>query len=80
MTIQQLLEELSKYPPSMQVVVDGYEGGYDDPTCCVKEIAAIPPAGRHEWYGKYDDKNGDMIVGVPVTVICLSRYSNPIPH
>jgi hypothetical protein len=30
MNVQQLIEELQKYPPEMRVIVKGYEGGYSD--------------------------------------------------
>lgn len=30
-TVGQLLDKLAKYPRDMRVVVDGYEGGHDDP-------------------------------------------------
>ena len=36
MTAAELIELLSKYPADMRVIVNGYEGGYDDITAPVK--------------------------------------------
>ena len=56
MTVQELIEELKKYPTEMRVVTSGYEGGYDDVTGTVKTVVEFNVNPR-EWYGRHDDKN-----------------------
>ena len=38
MTVRELIDQLEKEPPDMIVVVDGYEGGYDDPVMGKKTV------------------------------------------
>lgn len=52
MIIEELIQQLQRYPKNSRVIVQGYEGGYDDVTI-VREIS-IQPNTSHEWYnGKY---------------------------
>jgi hypothetical protein len=48
MTIQELIEELSKYESSTEVIVSGYEGGYN--TVCGTDIIQIVKNVNTEWY------------------------------
>lgn len=43
MTVADLIATLSTHPPERRVVVDGYEGGFDD-IAPVNEIAIVPDA------------------------------------
>lgn len=56
MIIEELIQQLQRYPKNSRVIVQGYEDGYDEVTT-VSEIS-IQPHTSHEWYnGKYI--NGD---------------------
>ena len=77
MTIDELIRLLVKYPPGMRVVVNGYEGGYDDLT--PEQVAPIKIAlntGGNRWEGQHSDPNdfpGDAQV---VEALVLRRVSN----
>ena len=52
MIIEELIQQLKRYPKNSLVTVQGYEDGYDEVTN-VREIS-IKPNTSHEWYnGKY---------------------------
>ena len=52
MIIEELIQQLQRYPKNSRVIVQGYEDGYDEVTI-VSEIY-IQPNTSHEWYnGKY---------------------------
>lgn len=52
MKVKELIEALGTFDPELKVVVDGYEGGYDD--LDVPEIVGIKIDPSAEWYdGKY---------------------------
>ena len=56
LTIGALIRLLSEYPPNLRVVVDGYEGGYDD--LSVRQLQRIRIAlgvGEEDWFGDHDD-------------------------
>ena len=58
MTVGQLIEELSKHPADMPVLVEGYENGYDD----AAEVAAGDFARKPRpmwWDGDYDKTGPD---------------------
>ncbi len=65
MTVQALIEQLSKYPPEMIVVVTGYEGGFDD--IPEVEIIKITKEEGASWWGVYDEdeENGEEVVYLP---------------
>ena len=77
MNVQQLIEELQKYPPEMRVIVDGYEGGYSD--CNPPESTRIRLNVHEEdkwYYGRHDGENypfGDNKNGAIETALLLSR-------
>ena len=55
MTVEQLIQILSKLPQNSKVVVRGYEDGLND-LQEVKEIAIVPhPDGDKSYYGIYED-------------------------
>ena len=52
MIIEELIQQLQRYPKNSRILVQGYEDGYDEVTN-VREIS-IKPNTSHEWYnGKY---------------------------
>ena len=75
MTVGELIAALQAYDPALVVVVDGYEGGYDDPELgeeTIKLNVSPPPPwyeGRHE--GIYGTDKSD---GTPVLVIGRTEH------
>ena len=56
LTTGELIRLLSDHPPDLRVVVDGYEGGYDD--LSVRQLQRIRIAlgvGEEDWYGDHDE-------------------------
>jgi hypothetical protein len=52
MTCKELIKILSKYPPNMEVMIDGYEGGVESPTSIRKEY--VLNEGKRSYMGDYD--------------------------
>jgi hypothetical protein len=53
MTVAELIETLREFNSETRVVVNGYEGGYDD--ISVSEVVTVALNVYHEWYyGKHD--------------------------
>ncbi|MFH1323329.1 MAG: hypothetical protein ABIH80_05825 [Methanobacteriota archaeon] len=48
MIIEELIQQLQRYPKNSRVIVQGYEDGFDE-VYTVKEIS-IKPNTSHEWY------------------------------
>lgn len=77
MTVNELVELLRSFPGDLQVVVNGYEEGYDDLT--PEQITRIKIAlntGKHHWEGAHghpDDAKGKAAI---VEVVALQRTSN----
>ena len=58
MNVQQLIEELQKYPPEMRVIVDGYEGGYNDCKPPKSTRIRLNVHDEDDWsYGRHDDES-----------------------
>jgi hypothetical protein len=53
LTVKQLIEELSKYPSDMPVMVDGYEGGYNAVVPEKIYLAEVHYHPREAYYGDY---------------------------
>lgn len=54
-TVKDLKKLLKKYPEDLQVVVSGYEEGYDDPSILIgSRLTEINP-DRPSYRGKYKD-------------------------
>jgi hypothetical protein len=65
MTVKELIEELSQYGPDMMVVVNGYEGGFEE-LKAVKTIdlklnyyrcstdSSLDAEGMNEWMGPHE--------------------------
>ena len=54
MTVSELIAQLQQYPEDMRVIVDGYEGGYDD----IKSVHTIPimvNVNDQSYMGSHDD-------------------------
>ena len=69
MTVAELIEQLSKHPPEIPVLVNGYEGGYNTPNeLCLTHVSRKE---NNPWYaGEYDDYEG---IGDPIAAVVLSR-------
>lgn len=54
MTVRELIDLLTHYPPDTPVLVDGYQGGFDVPHL-EKRMAVRParPEERGPWQGRY---------------------------
>jgi hypothetical protein len=58
MTVSELIEQLKNMPQDMMVVIDGYEGGYDNPELSSSKL--IPDSNwngksKEAWYnGRHD--------------------------
>lgn len=69
MKVKELIKALGKYDPELKVVVDGYEGGYNDPE--ELELVNMKIRPNAAWYdGKYDyvglgEKSEETAVCIP---------------
>lgn len=72
MNVKELIEKLKQFPTEMLVVVDGYEGGYDD-------IATV-----HQVKVKLNDprslfgQHSDEALEKDATVLCLSGVADKL--
>lgn len=73
MTVKDLIKRLSKEPPGRLVVVDGYEGGYDDVGVRVEPIFDAQGLHKGEWwrgrYGDAEDRDGQPVI----TAVVMKR-------
>jgi hypothetical protein len=65
MNVKELVEQLQSYDPSTMVVIDGYEGGYNEVKALV-EIKLRLDAHDKWYYGKHeiltnDSKSADCL-------------------
>jgi len=76
MIIEELIQQLQRFPKYSRVLVQGYEDGYDE-VFTVKEIS-IQPNTSHEWYnGKYmNSDNAASETAVLVFSTDRTRESN----
>jgi hypothetical protein len=54
MNVSDLINLLNQEDPNMKIVVDGYEGGYDELTK-IKKICISPNPDNVWWLGKYEE-------------------------
>lgn len=58
MTVQQLIQKLNQFPQDLRVMVEGYEGGYED-----LEVIRLSKVGLNihesEIYGNHDTPEPD---------------------
>ena len=77
MNVQQLIEELQKYPPEMRVIVQGYEGGYSDCTLPEPTRIRLNVHEEDDWCtGRHDDESypfADNKDGAIETALLLPR-------
>jgi hypothetical protein len=53
MKVKKLIELLEREDPEMRILVDGYEGGYDD--IKIRHAQVRKDVDHYEWNGLYDD-------------------------
>ncbi len=58
MKVSELIETLKAMPVDAQVLVLGYESGYDD-IVRLEERSVIKKADANDWDGEYDDAGND---------------------
>lgn len=59
MNVKDLIEKLKIFPAGTQVLVQGYEGGYDD-IIRLEEKMVIKNLDAAEYYGEYDDAENSV--------------------
>lgn len=54
MTIKELIDKLSTKDPSMRIVVQGYECGYDE---CdeIRFVQIVPDLKKKDWEGEFEE-------------------------
>jgi hypothetical protein len=56
MNVRQLIEKLKEHPPEMRVIVDGYEGGYNDLESLKTTQIRLNVHDRYkDLFGRHDD-------------------------
>ena len=81
MTIEELIRILQTYPQDTRVVVDGYEGGYDDISPERISVTKIQlDVGTEEWEGLHEEpalrRKGSPRSGAIVDALVFHRASN----
>ncbi len=71
-TVAELIAHLQQAPPDTRVIVDGYEGGYDDLHACWATVSLGADAGA-AYIGQHRDWSGDPLRGNPAVVVLLTR-------
>ncbi len=63
LTIADAIEKLRQYPPDMIILVDGYEGGYDNPI--ITEEFVVLLKSHHDFEGPYAsfEQEGGTVCG-----------------
>ena len=80
LTVQGLIRLLSTQPPHLRVVVEGYEGGYDDLSARqIQRVRIALHVGEEEWAGDHEEPDlvlGDVGAGAEVAdAVVLRRRS-----
>ena len=71
MKIKELIKKLSEFPLDIDVLVEGYEDGFDQ-AITVKSIRVKQHQGKNDWWnGEFDSIDGNG--GSPVIVILGNR-------
>ena len=80
MTVKEFREQLKKYPDNMQVVVSGYETGWDDiepDSLSIREV--LLNCGERDYEGQHEDlffvKKEKIAKGKIAKVLTISRTS-----
>jgi hypothetical protein len=73
MTVGELIEELKKLPQEMLVVVDGYEGGQEDPVIRADKRVVLGTYDEENWFFGYhklvEESDDSYDKSVPAVVI-----------
>lgn len=54
MTVAELIARLSEFPAESRVIVNGYEGGYED-VVTAEELPIVLNVNKENYYGPHDD-------------------------
>jgi len=54
MRVKQLIQILQGFDPKLEVVVDGYEGGCDEPIA-IEEIVIEKDINEEDYFGKHEE-------------------------
>jgi hypothetical protein len=76
MKVKDLISELSKLNPEVDVIVDGYEMGYNSATIISPRIYQ-ETSDKASWKGDfelYEDISEEDRKGEPFTAVVISRY------
>lgn len=77
MTVDELIRLLTKHPPDLREVANGYEDGYDDLAPEQLSVVGITPnSGKHRWEGQHGDPNSPTDATDVVEALALRRVSN----
>jgi hypothetical protein len=78
MTVKELIEELKTYDQNKRVVVDGYEGGYDDISPLhIKDIELCLFYYSEGYYGDHGEWDSDLIdetLHTRAEAVLIARY------
>jgi len=72
MNVKDLIEKLKTFPAGTQVLVLGYEGGYDD-IARIDGKMVVKNSDAAEYYGEYDDAENSGKEAVESVVIVGNR-------
>lgn len=72
MNVEELIKKLQKLPADAQVMVQGYEDGYDA-VYAVKEIPVIENLKAQEWNGEYEKAEKNDKSAISAVVILGNR-------
>ncbi len=70
--IKDLIDTLKILPFDVQILVQGYEDGFDD-IKNIRKIAAAKKTDAHDWEGEYEEIEKDPKDSVPAIVIMGNR-------
>jgi hypothetical protein len=63
MKIKELLEKLQQFDPELEVLVEGYEGGWDAPV--ISDVKEFEPNVNTEWYyGRHEQRKGGSMKAI----------------
>lgn len=71
MTVRDLIAALQAFPPDAEVMVDGYEGGYDYPYPPVLASVYLDHDETSRLFGRFQEASG----GGPAVIIGRSEFS-----
>jgi len=54
MKVSELIEQLKTFDPDLMVIVDGYEGGVDEPEPPKEILVRLNVNNDHWYYGKHE--------------------------